>query len=123
MTLISGGSVQGEQAHLLAWQRDHFWGLLVELGARVPVRSRQFVEGWLDLALEPGRSARIPGDPVAQRLVELRERALKGGRARLSNPRALALWGGASGANAIDYRWGNARIIVNDIVEGLEQDA
>jgi hypothetical protein len=37
----------------------------------------------------------------------------------LGNKKQLALWGGASGDGALDYRWGTVRRIVLDVQEGL----
>jgi hypothetical protein len=49
----------------------------------------------------------------------MRERALKRGKARLENRRALELWGGAAGTAQIDYRWYGVQTIVSDILLGL----
>jgi hypothetical protein len=54
-----------------------------------------------------------------RKLVGDRERALKRGLSRLDNPRALELWNGAAGTAALDYRWRNARVILEDVRDGL----
>jgi hypothetical protein len=51
----------------------------------------------------------------------LRERALKGSRARLGNPRALELWNGGSGLDQMNYRWAVTTRIINDIHAGLAE--
>ena len=48
----------------------------------------------------------------------LREKKKKKGRARFTNQRTLDLWGGASGTNQLDFRWSNATVIANDIIQG-----
>jgi len=55
-------------------------------------------------------------------LISEREHFLKRSRARLVHREYLLMWGGAAGADALDYRWGSAQTIVNDILRGLRSD-
>ncbi len=59
---------------------------------------------------------RAADDPSLRALIRHREQQLKGGRARLVNPRALELWGGESGTGRLVYRWPTAYRLVSDIV-------
>jgi len=72
----------------------------------------------LDLALE-GDLKGIDSNRKATELIRARERTLKRAQARLENPRALELWGGAAGASQLDYRWRTVQTIVADIQRGL----
>ena len=99
------------------WNREEFWHGLVRLNPRLPPGVRQFAEQWIQWTL--GGQAKFPKDPAARALITEREHRLKGRRARLGNPEQLQLWGGASGAFQLDYRWGITITVVNDIVHGL----
>ena len=61
----------------------------------------------------------VAGNTAARRLIEERERQLKGALSRFANQRVLELWGGASGAAPFNYRWGRSQRIVTDIVTAL----
>jgi hypothetical protein len=56
-------------------------------------------------------------------LIYDREVALKHSRARLQSQRALELWGGDSGTTPLNFRWGVASTIINDILTGIQNDA
>jgi len=89
--------------------------------ARIPHATRTFVIDWLDLVFGQGDNADVAENADAQALVRDREAWLKGSRARLQNPQALARWKGASGVAKLDFRWRTARTLVKDIVEGLHR--
>ena len=110
-------STADREAMHAAWNREEFWRELVRLNPRLPPGVRQFAEQWIQRAL--GGQAQFPNDPIARGLITDRERRLKGRRARLSNREQLLMWGGASGAFQLDYRWGITTTVVNDIVHGL----
>jgi hypothetical protein len=97
-------------------EQARFWALVDSTGARV-VRTRRFVEHWVDIAL--GDRASIKDDPSAQRLIRDREVGLKRGLARLENPHALEGWSEASGIGPITYRWSTVQTFMNDIAAGL----
>jgi hypothetical protein len=111
------------QRAFASWDRNRFWALAVEGGARVADRSRNFIDHWLDLALGPGSAAGVAKLPDARQLISQREHELKGARARLQNRQALLLWGGDAGSKQIDYRWAVAQTLVKDILKGLRADA
>ena len=101
------------------WDRERFWEMVLR-GApgTVSVPTRRFVNEWLALALD-GDPKGIDANPKATELIWARELTLKRKQARLDNPRALELWGGAAGVSQLDYRWGTVQTIVADIQRGL----
>ena len=101
----------------VAWDRDEFWRELRLLNPRIPQGVHRFSEQWIQRTLSAPTG--MPTDREAHGLVAAREYQLKGRRARLGNPEQLQLWGGASGAFQLDYRWGITTTVVNDIVRGL----
>jgi hypothetical protein len=102
---------------LSQWNRGKFWNL-VQQRTRVSGTTHGFVEQWQ--AHAPWQSLRrAADDATVRRLVRDRERQLKGGRARLGNPRALELWNGSSGAERLSYRWPSAARILVDIHASL----
>ena len=100
------------------WDRARFWAIALQGGARVTRRTREFIDAWLDIVLDAGATA-IVGLQAARQLIVQREYELKVQRARLQNRQALLLWRGDAGSRQLDYRWGVAQTIVNDILDGL----
>jgi Family of unknown function (DUF6361) len=111
--------VSRRSAAFAGWDRRRFWVIAVEGGARVTRRTREFIDGWLDLVLDAGAAAIAAGLQDARQLILQREYELKGRRARLQNRQALLLWRGDAGSRQMDYRWAVAQTIVNDILDGL----
>lgn len=111
------GELRGRHDAIAAWDRAAFW-MLVRRHARVAQPTEAFVEGWLRLAPweKPDGGA---DDKAARALVWHREQQLKGSRARLTNPRALELWGGESGTARLSYRWRSASRLLDDIHAAL----
>ena len=60
---------------------------------------------------------------AAQTLVQTREISIKRLQSRFTNPTMLSRWRGASGAGAFEFRWTQARQLLNDIGAGLRSDA
>jgi hypothetical protein len=89
----------------------------------VSLRTRAFVDTWLDLVFDGQdanlNAARLVNQDSARSLIAAREMALKGPRARLQSQRALELWTGAAGTQQLAYRWPQAQRIVLDILYGL----
>jgi hypothetical protein len=112
-------SVREAHGRLGTWDRERFWEITLRAApGAVPVPTRRFVDQWLDLALD-GDLKGIDSNRKATELIRARERTLKRAQARLENPRALELWGGAAGASQLDYRWRTVQTIVADIQRGL----
>lgn len=108
---------------LTTWDFDDLV-MRVELTRGAPIHpgTRLFLEQWLEL-LRSADLATLADNETARSAVARRERQHKGSHARLSSPRKLANWGGASGATELGYRWASARRILLDIHEGLRRDA
>ena len=111
--------LQSRGAELAAWRLDEFWALAREI-ANVAPATRSFVNRWLELELWKDAS-KVTGHQAARSLLGLREQQLKRGRARLTNRRALELWGGASGSGRLQYRWFTAKRLLRDIFDGLDR--
>ncbi|WP_437603019.1 DUF6361 family protein [Sorangium sp. So ce590] len=105
------------RAAIAAWDRSVFWRL-VRQRTRVAGSTEAFVEGWLRLTPWDKRGGGAD-DKTARALVWQREQQLKGGRARLTNPRALELWGGESGTARLSYRWPSASRLLADLYTAL----
>jgi hypothetical protein len=110
------------QNNLRQWDRQKFWEIVAAGGAQVSLRTQGFIQHWLNLALNLDVAQTIATHPEARSRIQEREALLKGGQARLSNPRALELWQGDSGTAPLDYRWGAVQRILNDILNGLIQE-
>jgi hypothetical protein len=114
--------VQKRMEDLLAWDRAAFWKLVSALGpggVTVSVLTQAFIDRWLDLVLTPGFLKRAKEDASARRLIEDREKTLKGPRARIGNKRALEMWTGAAGTGQLEYRWSRVQRIIQDVLQGL----
>ena len=94
--------------------RAEFWQTITAQ-TRISAPTRSFINTWLD-HIAQGH------DPVSDRrihdLLTMREKRLKGGRARLANRSALDRWSGAVGLNRLTYRWGNVRTLLDDLYRG-----
>lgn len=105
---------------LAAWDREQLWALVEAVNPRA-LRSRGFVDWWLDqVVVDP--EAALTDEAVRRRLRD-REAQVKGARAKLANRRARERSPGAQGGDLMVFRWTQARRIILDIHEGLEQHA
>lgn len=77
-----------------------------------------FAGTWFELVAEDDPHALWRSD-AAQRLVRTREISIKGLQSRFTNPTMLSRWGGSSGAGAFEFRWPQAKQLLNDIAVGL----
>jgi hypothetical protein len=105
---------------LATWKLPEFWAFVRSKG-NVSDATMRFVNHWLELRPWESRS-RVCDDGTARQLIQMREQRLKGPRARLSNPRALEVWGGASGTRRLSFRWEAAHRLVADVVAGLGRE-
>ena len=103
-----------------AWDLNGLWALVAAQGRPAAPPTRAFVSEWVDLARESG--GRLADDDKARELIRMREHRQKRGQARLSNKRLMEQWGGASGSGRLDFRWPVVRRILNEIVDGREND-
>ncbi|MCB0964514.1 MAG: hypothetical protein KDA98_14640 [Acidimicrobiales bacterium] len=95
---------------------DEFWPSLDEHRVKEP--TRRFVSEIVRLAVEDPEH--LGGSAVAQRQLELREQAIKGPRARLTNRGALEAWNQQPFGGQLIYRWHMARSYLSDLAAGLE---
>ena len=109
--------MKGDRAALRSWDRQAMWTRLRLLNPRLPLGAQHFAEQWISAATLAPDS--VMDDEGIRRIIALRERHLKHGLARLSNPRALERWSGRSGSGRLSYRWlPVARQILMDILDG-----
>ena len=101
------------------WDQQRFWDIVKrDPTVHISLPTQNFVQSWLQLALAPDIASRLKSHAPARQLIQLRERSLKGKLARLENRDALRNWNGAAGAGRLDYRWRQAKTIVDDILVG-----
>lgn len=102
------------------WQQPDFWRRLRSLNSRLPAGAERFSKEWITQVLSARHATGLLRDTSMRSLIALRERTLKGPRARLESQSHLEVWGGVSGAAPLAYRWAITRTIANDILAGLE---
>jgi hypothetical protein len=93
------------------------WTFVAKRGSRSPSPQRQFVEAWAGRVREIG-ARQVADDDGLRRLIEARERALKGQRARLANKARLLSWSGRVGVGRMDFRWFRVRQLLKDLWKG-----
>lgn len=84
------------------WSLDALWALLKETTHNITPATKRFVANW-HVTLQAG--AEVTESRAARSLIAEREARLKGPKARLQNPSALARWNGASGTSMLAFRW------------------
>ncbi len=99
--------------------RKLFWKEVYRINQRVPVPTENFINQWIDLALDARSYTALIKSKHARAMIHHREQRLKRGLARLDNMRALEMWSGAAGTQRLSYRWPQAQTIVKDIIRGL----
>lgn len=83
----------------------------------------RFERGWREHVLGLADFSALPDDGAAKQMIREREVRVKGSKARVHGGRRLERWSGPDRVSTLDFRWGTARTIIADIVEGLERDA
>ena len=101
-----------------AYEPHVLWDLAAHHGGRLPDPQRRFVEAWSKRITEKGPDV-VADDDGLRKLVEQRERQLKGARARLVNPNRLLDWNGSVGVGRMDFRWVRVRQLLIDLHRGL----
>lgn len=99
------------------WSRAAWWSSIRRHNPRLRPATMNFVNSWLDLA---ELDIHLGTDPAAIKLINARERQIKGGRARLVNQAALDRWSGGSGLSRLDYRWSVARRHLQDLYDARQ---
>jgi hypothetical protein len=103
---------------LYKWKLSDLWGTVLGKGHQISHPTRLFVETIVS-AVQPD-PAQLLRNERARRAIELRERTLKGGLARLSNRHALERLAGPVGLARQTYRWPQVRRILTDIRDGRQ---
>lgn len=104
-------------AGIRGWSLPDFWHETMGLRHAITHPTRRFVEAWVDRVR--ATDGDVADDPQGRRLIEERERNLKGPRSRFGNRGALAQWGGSSGVGRLVYRWPTARRFLADLLPAL----
>lgn len=99
------------------WSLDDFWANVKGYGHRITPKTEAFVENWVRLALL--HLEKIGQSKEARSLIRIRETELKKGRSRFTNQAALNQWSGKSGLVPLAYRWGTAKMFIEDLAAGL----
>lgn len=117
--------LRNADAELRSWDRDAFWILVSEMHSKLSSRTRAFATAWIEVALRASAGEPIWQDAAVRKLIYARECHLKGALARLirENHRVRDRWQRDVGGGAMDYRWGPAQIVLNDIIAGLHGSA
>lgn len=102
------------------WNLSELWSIALRGNPRIAPATRRFVERWIAMIVED-RVDRLADEPAARRLIENRERAMKGGLARLHSARSREIWNGDSGSAPLDFRWPVVQRLINDLREPLEE--
>ena len=105
-----------DQSALAAWSLGSFWREVAHPTHTIRPLLVKFVEDWVALAKTV--AANLPDLPAARALVKDRERRLKTSQSRFSNHAVRDRWGGASGADRLSFRWGQARSHLGDLLHG-----
>lgn len=111
--------VEALRHDLAAWSLDDFWFFIRSCGAKPSEMSRAFVERWIGYVRMTPSLETLAENRHARDLIATREQAIKGALARFSNPRSREVWQGAAGLGRMDFRWSNAKTLMNDISDGL----
>ena len=94
------------------------WTFAASRRLNVPRLQRNFVEAWTSRLSDIGPAA-IADDRTLRILIEIRERQLKGPRARLHNPGRLLDWSGEVGVGRMNFRWHRVHRMLLDLHAGL----
>ena len=96
---------------------DDFWDCLLDQGARIPPRTRRFIDEWARLLATDASG--IASSVTARALVHDRELEHKRGQARLANRKRLDEWAGDAGTIPLTFRWSQVQRMLSDIRGGL----
>jgi hypothetical protein len=116
------GQVANEHA-LNGWDRDDMWRRVIAQNPRIAhnIPARTFIDRWLDVI--NAQTADLADNDGVRRLVEGRERFVKGAQSRLVNTKLLRTWSGHSGSRRLTFRWPQVRRMIIDIHDGLDRTA
>ena len=98
---------------LRGWSLEGFWDAVAHTDHRIASAAMKFVTQWVELVVES--NGRIADAPAARKLIENRERTLKGAQSRFKNIAVRDRWTGASGIERLSFRWPQARSHLKDL--------
>lgn len=101
---------------LAAWSLADFWREVDHPTHTIRPALVRFVQDWVALARTG--AAELPDSDAARALVRDRERRLKTSQSRFANHAVRDRWGGASGADRLSFRWGQAQSHLGDLLRG-----
>jgi hypothetical protein len=101
---------------LAAWSLSDFWREVEHPTHTIRPALVRFVQDWVALARTG--AAELPDSDAARALVRDRERRLKTSQSRFANHAVRDRWGGASGADRLSFRWGQAQSHLGDLLRG-----
>lgn len=101
-----------------AFDPNALWALAAQRGFKIKTPQKRFVECWAAEVNGAGAASVADCDALRQ-LIEKRERALKGGRARTVNRSRLLDWRGGAGVGRMLFRWPQVRQILTDLHQRL----
>lgn len=113
-----GAAITEARTALRTWDRADMWRIATNIAPQIGVLTRQFVDDWIDAVIS-GRANDAATDVGLRSMIERREQLKKGNQSRLTNARRLATWSGASGSQALVFRWPTVRTLVTDIQRGM----
>ena len=101
---------------LAAWSLADFWREVEHPTHTIRPALVRFVQDWVGLARTG--AVELPDSDAARALVRDRERRLKTSQSRFANHAVRDRWGGASGADRLSFRWGQAQSHLGDLLRG-----
>ncbi|MHC9296592.1 DUF6361 family protein, partial [Mycobacterium sp. LTG2003] len=108
------------QDDINTWNTAEFWSRVLTQNPAVNLRSRRFIDEWLDQLASTDLATLADNDELRE-FIRRREREHKRSQARLVNKRLLQAWLGSSGSSQLVYRWTQLRPVLRDIHDGLER--
>ncbi len=116
--------IEGRIETISSWvsRLEQFWSERYFTHSRIHPLTKKFIENWCHEVIASEGYKNVDENIHTREIVYTRELQLKRTRARLENQRALELWMGESGAGKMDFRWGTAIRLVNDIINPLNKE-
>jgi hypothetical protein len=105
-----------DDQRLAAWSLADFWREVDHPTHTIRPALVRFIQDWVALARKG--AAELPESDAARALVRDRERRLKTSQSRFANHAVRDRWGGASGADRLSFRWGQAQSHLGDLLDG-----
>ena len=103
-----------DEQRLEAWSLADFWREVDHPTHSIRPALIRFVQDWVALARTDPTD--LPDSEAARALVRDREQRLKTSQSRFTNQAARDRWGGASGADRLSFRWGQAKSHLGDLL-------